>query len=129
MWGLGPDYLRPSPRRALATASAHGRGEGRVPRRGHLSPPRLALDKCHVGLKAGFTPAVSQAGPFQPPPRAWPRRGEGSAAGDICPPRKLHSQKPMGGYIQFYHLHPPNHALSITPTPAPSTTEFSATMT
>src|SRR5260370_4427636 len=86
MWGLRPDLLRPSPKRALATASAHGRGEGRVPRGGHLSPPRLALDKCHVGLKAGFTPAVSQAGPFQPPPRVAEERGGFRGGGHLSRP-------------------------------------------
>src|SRR5260370_1359462 len=120
MWGLRPDLLRPSPKRALATASAHGRGEGRVPRGGHLSPPRLALDKCHVGLKAGFTPAVSQAGPFQPPPRAGPRRGEGSAAGAHLPPRPRPLIKTMGGFRPELPRPPPHRAPSHLPPPRDS---------
>src|SRR5260370_8156596 len=87
MWGLGRDLLRPSPRRApfqppprVAEERGGFRGGG------HLSPPRLTLDKCQVGLKAGFTPAVSQAGPFPPPPRLARARGGFPGWGHLSPP-------------------------------------------
>src|SRR6266851_2420857 len=100
MWGLGPDLLRPSPKRAPfqpPPCVAEERGGFRGG--GHLSPPRLALDKCNVGLKAGFTPAVSQAGPF---PTASARgRGEGRVPrrGTSVPPANLAA--PVGKEAQL----------------------------
>src|SRR5216683_3254326 len=88
MWGLRPDLLRPSPKRAPfqpPPCVAEERGGFRGG--GHLSPPRLALDKCNVGLKAGFTPAVSQAGPFPTASARGRGRGGVPRGGHLSPPR------------------------------------------
>src|SRR5260370_22158145 len=95
MWGLGRDLLRPSPRRApfqppprVAEERGGFRGGG------HLSPPRIALDKCHVGLKAGFTPAVSQAGPFPTAPARGRGEGRVPRRGTSVPPAHSHTSIP-----------------------------------
>src|SRR6202022_217854 len=62
----------------------------------HLSPPR----KCQVEPEAGFTPAVSRTSDSNRLP-PWPRRGEGSAAGDNCPPRE-NREMPSGARGRIY---------------------------
>src|SRR5437879_4842998 len=85
--GGGRPWPRVDIRMRSMPGSRRADGSPKEPRTGssqtRTSVPN-SLVKISVELKAGFTPAVPQSLPKRLP--AWPRRGVGSAAGDICPP-------------------------------------------
>src|SRR6266852_3141955 len=95
-------------------ATQRGMGEGRVRGGGHLSPPRFGHPAWH-GRGEGPRRGTSV------PPAIWPpsvaRERGGSAAGDICPPRALATQRGTGeGRVRGGgHLSPPRFSGHLSP--------------
>src|SRR5260370_7271722 len=107
-WALGRICLRQPPSGAASNRLGAWRRRGEGSAAGDICPPpRLPLDKCNVGLKAGFTPAVSQAGPFQPPPRVAEERGGFRGGGHRPPPPPYPPPSPTSPTRSTPHPPPP----------------------